>query len=573
MAVRRSIGKLWKDFGDNVSEFLAGNSNGESSQGFSDIPQFIPQRSQNTTTTSSQAQCPVSTSDISTDFITQQNPPENEGYFSQSICLNQSNTSISTPTISQKSNTTRIPSISADNDLNSFSKYNVEKSQNFELNNNKEDATDESTFVPPSAIHPTIHQYSENGSLTYTSPTNSSSKFSMKENCQSINSLPTTVSSPSCSPWPHTKIINIEDNPYMPPPSVEPETAVTDFNECKFRTKGFKNFYNKSFPALLCVFCHNYGHISHRCHQFRSKEEYWLKVLSERRCKNCLRSFHKSDTCYYASFCRNFGCRRKDKHSPVLCKSNYFYFNDFPSIFHLPYEGKPPPLMSLKFSSMQENCNKGLPKTKTLKEVKNFEIRPFKTTIDASTQTYFSHDVVLNKSQFTQTDFVPIADLNLIISPKEQTVNSNLNLPKRKKRESPESILSNSNLDKLFYSEIPLRSTEQVFSRQEKNGKNSVFQKKPETMSFSDMMLCKNSNLDSKTPVPYWLNPKNPEVFRALNYLRYLAANKKESEFEIDVVNSAIMCVELYIKKARPDPAALYRNELNKVLRNLPVSR
>ena len=42
MAVRRSIGKLWKDFGDNVSEFLAGNSNGESSQGFSDIPQLIP---------------------------------------------------------------------------------------------------------------------------------------------------------------------------------------------------------------------------------------------------------------------------------------------------------------------------------------------------------------------------------------------------------------------------------------------------------------------------------------------------------------------------------------------------
>ena len=92
-------------------------------------------------------------------------------------------------------------------------------------------------------------------------------------------------------------------------------------------------------------------------------------------------------------------------------------------------------------------------------------------------------------------------------------------------------------------------------------------------MSFLDMMFCKSSNLESKTPVPYWLNPNNPEVFRALNYLRYLAANKKESEFEIDVVNSAITCVELYIKKARPDPAALYRIELNKVLRNLPVSR
>ena len=76
-------------------------------------------------------------------------------------------------------------------------------------------------------------------------------------------------------------------------------------------------------PTLLCIFCNTGNHMSHNCYIYKSSNLFWEKVLQDRRCKNCLRLYHRSNKCYNKSFCVTFGCRRMDKHSPVLCRAIY----------------------------------------------------------------------------------------------------------------------------------------------------------------------------------------------------------------------------------------------------------
>ena len=76
-------------------------------------------------------------------------------------------------------------------------------------------------------------------------------------------------------------------------------------------------------PKLFCVICSTGNHHSHECRRYKSSKEFWEKVLQDRRCKNCLRFYHRSDRCFNKSFCNIVGCNRRDKHSPVLCFVRY----------------------------------------------------------------------------------------------------------------------------------------------------------------------------------------------------------------------------------------------------------
>ena len=76
-------------------------------------------------------------------------------------------------------------------------------------------------------------------------------------------------------------------------------------------------------PKYACVFCCNSTHNSHNCQKFNSSQEFWSVVLTEKRCRNCFRQYHQARSCYDQSFCKIRNCKRKDRHSPVLCR-NYF---------------------------------------------------------------------------------------------------------------------------------------------------------------------------------------------------------------------------------------------------------
>ena len=81
--------------------------------------------------------------------------------------------------------------------------------------------------------------------------------------------------------------------------------------------------YVQPNPSLFCIFCSTANHHSHECQKYNSSQLFWEKVLVDRRCKNCLRLYHRSDKCFNRSYCRLFGCKRTDKHNPVLCHVRY----------------------------------------------------------------------------------------------------------------------------------------------------------------------------------------------------------------------------------------------------------
>lgn len=85
--------------------------------------------------------------------------------------------------------------------------------------------------------------------------------------------------------------------------------------------------YLQPNPHLFCIFCLTTRHSSHECSRYQSSGSFWRQVLEQRRCKNCLRFFHRSNNCYDRSLCYELNCRRKDKHSPVLCFARYNWKN------------------------------------------------------------------------------------------------------------------------------------------------------------------------------------------------------------------------------------------------------
>ena len=80
----------------------------------------------------------------------------------------------------------------------------------------------------------------------------------------------------------------------------------------------FSSKYYQPNPHHFCIFCRVLGHSSHSCDKYRDSHSFWVKVLEERRCKNCLRLFHHSNNCFDKSLCK-LNCKRRDKHSSILC--------------------------------------------------------------------------------------------------------------------------------------------------------------------------------------------------------------------------------------------------------------
>ena len=514
---------------------------------------------------------------------------------------------------SDLSKKTEISATTPTKSINSFTCHE-DAQQHFDVNpfNQVND------YSRKSSVQSNYFQLAENpvltypvSSLTFSSNSNRHASCSKNNNCQIVWSSPSGITSISYSPSVNLNSISNhivkssdEDLGLFPQnisrsnaggdyigserkftqPNISPQDIYTNANSSPSPTFIFKsdnNFhkFNRSCTRLWCVFCQKSDHSSHFCQRFRSKEEYWAKVLSERRCKNCLRLFHKSDNCYNYSFCRNFGCRRRDKHSPVLCNYNYFYSNTFPTTFmplnaHLQKRRKPPPLMSLNLSyNRQENISHSPSPKKAL---------------DVSTQTCFSHSFqnksVSFKSQYSQTDFISISYLNPEISHSindqivatekshsinNQIVNSTTKKTKSKKCETLDSILASSDLQQLF--EFDNEKSVQFKEKCQVKSKN-VKLPNFEAISFSEMINIKDPIVEN-TKVKYWQNTKNPDYFRALQYLRHQAAKEDKSNIDIDVINCAIKCIQKFMDRSSPNTACLYRVQLNEVIRKLPVSK
>ena len=60
--------------------------------------------------------------------------------------------------------------------------------------------------------------------------------------------------------------------------------------------------YGKPNPSLFCIFCSTAYHHSHERQRYNSSRLFWEKVLVDRRCKNCLRLYHRSDKFFNRSF-------------------------------------------------------------------------------------------------------------------------------------------------------------------------------------------------------------------------------------------------------------------------------
>ena len=85
-----------------------------------------------------------------------------------------------------------------------------------------------------------------------------------------------------------------------------------------------------SNPKRHCLFCDTRGHSSHNCCKFNTSTEFWNIIYQKRLCKNCLRPFHFSEKCFDSNFCLFSSCRRRDKHSPILCKHRYNFNKSHP---------------------------------------------------------------------------------------------------------------------------------------------------------------------------------------------------------------------------------------------------
>ena len=90
-----------------------------------------------------------------------------------------------------------------------------------------------------------------------------------------------------------------------------------------------QNIYPVCNPKKFCIFCKTKNHNSHNCCMFNQNSEFWNVVYREKRCKNCLRQFHSARNCFDSNFCLFSSCRRRDKHSPILCKWRYEKFQRF----------------------------------------------------------------------------------------------------------------------------------------------------------------------------------------------------------------------------------------------------
>ena len=114
---------------------------------------------------------------------------------------------------------------------------------------------------------------------------------------------------------------------------VEKSLPSNSSSQCNIKKNDACFKVEKVDPYWHCIFCNDTSHSSHVCNKFSDNKQFWTVIYDEQRCKNCFRQFHQSHKCYDSSFCFLRNCRRRDKHSPVVCSHRYKSSN-----FKIPFE-------------------------------------------------------------------------------------------------------------------------------------------------------------------------------------------------------------------------------------------
>ena len=157
-------------------------------------------------------------------------------------------------------------------------------------------------------------------------------------------------------------------------------------------------------PNSYCIFCLDGTHSSHVCTKFSDSKQFWSVIYDDRRCKNCFRQFHMSHRCYDFSFCLHGNCRRRDKHSPVLCKHRYETAS-----FQNPHENNYLYKDTFKFSGSLQCYNRFSNKlisqnTCSESSLKKFSSKESQTenkkvhSVEVQTDNYESHSVGIQTS-------------------------------------------------------------------------------------------------------------------------------------------------------------------------------
>ena len=176
------------------------------------------------------------------------------------------------------------------------------------------------------------------------------------------------------------------------------------------KSKSFNPPYVQPNPRWFCVFCTSSKHSSVQCHRYQDSNKFWQRVLVDRRCRNCLRLFHRADKCYNESLCHLKGCKRQDKHNPVLC--HHRYKNQYwPNSYKRSFEN------AFQFSHIRDSH---FSNNRTCKVENNFS--PV-SKVDASTQTeveFSTETLGINGNKVAvgcQTDFQSIINMPVCLLP------------------------------------------------------------------------------------------------------------------------------------------------------------
>ena len=307
-------------------------------------------------------------------------------------------------------------------------------------------------------------------------------------------------------------------------------------------------------PNSYCIFCLDGTHSSHVCTKFSDSKQFWSVIYDDRRCKNCFRQFHMSHRCYDFSFCLHRNCRRRDKHSPILCKHRYETFG-----FQKPHENNYLYKDTFKFPGYLHYHNRFSNKlvsknTSSESSLKKFSSKGSQTennnvcSVEVQTDNYESHSVgiqttseiatsnlgsKLNKSDIGETTSMsPPITSNSVFSSHSHTVSCSANyfisnFPICSVTSSCSTKMSVCSQPALFSPEVQERKSDVKFSTNSlmencNNFNQFVFD--PSlfgNLKLEDLNFIHSSIVKSRYQIPFPDESQNLELLRSLQ--SYLA--------------------------------------------------
>ena len=271
----------------------------------------------------------------------------------------------------------------------------VSETENIALNNSK---TGSNSSVSK-AFNPNLENHISENSI---SVDNSIGKPVSEEKFQNVNSSEIIFVTDSISQKSHPC-----RNPTIKYKSEDDEVKNLNIIEKALPTENVSPKLNNPpqiDPNSYCIFCLDRTHSSHVCTKFSDSKQFWSVIYDDRRCKNCFRQFHMSHRCYDFSFCLHRNCRRRDKHSPILCKHRYETFG-----FQKPHENNYLYKDTFKFSGSLQCYNRFSNKlisqnTCSESSLKKFSSKESQTenkkvhSVEVQTDNYESHSVGIQTS-------------------------------------------------------------------------------------------------------------------------------------------------------------------------------